>query len=95
LQAGVIDVSHCLLNLFCVSTTKILNILEGAKIESGQARAIAESLEIAFRDQEEDLTRRLMTKHDGSEMKAEIIKWMFLFWIGQVIFTVGIMKFMR
>ena len=95
MQAGVIDVSHCLLNLFCVSTTKILNILEGAKIESGQARAIAESLEIAFRDQEEDLTRRLMTKHDGSEMKAEIIKWMFLFWIGQVIFTVGIMKFMR
>ena len=39
--------------------------------------------------------RRLMTKHDGSEMKAEIIKWMFIFWVGQVIFTVGIMKFMR
>lgn len=78
-----------------MSTTKILNILEGAKIEASQARAIAESLEIAFREQEEDLTRRLMTKHDGSEMKAEIIKWMFLFWVGQVIFTVGIMKFMR
>jgi hypothetical protein len=78
-----------------VSTTKILNILEGAKIEANQARAIAESLEIAFREQEEDLTRRLMTKHDGSEMKAEIFKWMFIFWVGQVIFTVGIMKFMR
>ncbi|MCX6936100.1 MAG: hypothetical protein NTZ01_07945 [Verrucomicrobia bacterium] len=78
-----------------MSTTKILNILEGAKIEAGQARAIAESLEVAFREQEEDLTRRLMTKHDGSEMKAEIIKWMFLFWVGQVIFTMGILKFMR
>jgi len=78
-----------------VSTTKILNILEGAKIEANQARAIAESLEIALREQVEDLTRRLMTKHDGSEMMAEIIKWMFIFWVGQVIFTVGIMKFMR
>ena len=67
-----------------VSTTKILSILEAAQIEPPKARAIAESLELAFREQEDDLTKRLMTKQDGADIKAEIIKWMFLFWIGQI-----------
>jgi hypothetical protein len=40
-----------------MSTTRILNILEAAQIEPPKARAIAESLEIAFREQEDDLTR--------------------------------------
>lgn len=88
-----------------MSTTKILGILEAANIEPPKARAIAESLEIAFREQEEDLTTRLMTKQDGSEIrrelevkiegtKAEIIKWMFLFWLGQVAATVAVVKFL-
>jgi hypothetical protein len=51
-------------------------------------------LEIAFHDQEEDLTKRLMTKQDGAEVKAEIIKWMFLFWIGQTAATAAIVKFL-
>ena len=86
-----------------MSTTKILSVLEAASIEPPKARAIAESLEIAFRDQEDDLTKRLMTKQDGVEMKAdlrkemhgfkaEIIKWMFLFWIGQTVATAAIVK---
>lgn len=77
-----------------VSTTKILGILEAANIEPPKARAIAESLEIAFREQEDDLTKRLMTKQDGSEIKAEIIKWMFLFWLGQVAATVAVVRFL-
>ena len=28
-----------------------------------------------------------------SEMKAEIIKWMFIFWIGQIVVTLGIVYF--
>ena len=86
-----------------MSTTKILGILEAASIEPPQARAIAESLEIAFRDQEDDLTKRLMTKQDGVELKAEIrtemhgfkaeiIKWMFLFWIGQIAVLIAAAK---
>ena len=75
-----------------MSTVKILSILEAASIEPPKARAIAESFEIAFREQEEDLTKRLMTKQDGSELKAEIIKWMFLFWIGQIAVTTAIFK---
>jgi hypothetical protein len=79
---------------FPMSTTKILGILEAANIEPPKARAIAESLEIAFHQQEEDLTKRLMTKQDGAEVKAEIIKWMFLFWIGQTAATAAIVKFL-
>ena len=75
-----------------MSTTKILTILEAANIEAPKARAIAESLEIALKEQEDDLSKRLMTKQDGSEIKAEIIKWMFLFWLGQMAATFAVVK---
>ena len=77
-----------------MSTTKILSILEAAQIEPPKARAIAESLELAFREQEEDLTKRLMTKQDGADIKAEIIKWMFLFWVGQIAVLMAAAKFL-
>ena len=77
-----------------MSTVKILSILEAASIDPPKARAIAESLEVALREQEEDLSKRLMTKQDGSELKAEIIKWMFLFWIGQTVATTALIKFL-
>ena len=55
-----------------MSTVKILSILEAASIEPPKARAIAESLEVAFREQEDDLTKRLMTNEDGAKIRAEI-----------------------
>ena len=96
-----------------MSTVKILSILEAASIEPPKARAIAESLEVAFREQEDDLTKRLMTNEDGAKIraeiktsiaelrteianfKAEIIKWMFLFWIGQMAATAAIVKLLQ
>jgi hypothetical protein len=96
-----------------MSTVKILSILEAASIEPPKARAIAESLEMAFREQEDDLTKRLMTNEDGAKIraeiktsiaelrtemanfKAEIIKWMFLFWIGQMAATAAIVKLLQ
>ena len=89
-----------------MSTVKILSILEAASIEPPKARAIAESFEVAFREQEDDLTKRLMTKQDGADLraelrtemanhKAEIIKWMFLFWIGQMAATAAIVKLLQ
>jgi hypothetical protein len=85
-----------------VSTTKILSILEAAQIEPPKARAIAESLEMAFKEQESDLSKQLMSKQDGSELrrdlesvKAELIKWMFLFWIGQIAVLVAIIKLLK
>jgi hypothetical protein len=72
-----------------MSTVKILSILE-----------------VAFREQEEDLTKRLMTKQDGAELKAELstkiadskaemIKWMFLFWIGQMATTAALITLLQ
>jgi hypothetical protein len=99
-----------------MSTVKILSILEAASIETPKARAIVESIEAAHREQEEDLTKRLMTKQDGEMIRAEIktsiadlrtelstkiadskvemIKWMFLFWIGQLAAIFAIIKFL-
>jgi DNA-binding transcriptional MerR regulator len=89
-----------------MSRAQIPSILEAASIEPPKARAIAESLEVAFREQEDDLTKRLMTKQDGADLraelrtemanhKAEIIKWMFLFWIGQMAATAAIVKLLQ
>lgn len=78
-----------------MSRVKILSILEAASIDPPKARAIAESLEVAFREQEQDLTKTLMTKQDGAELKAEIIKWMFLFWIGQMATTAALLKLLQ
>ena len=33
--------------------------------------------------------QQLATKSDLSDVKADMIKWMFLFWIGQVTVTFG------
>ena len=85
-----------------MSTVKILSILEAASIESPKARAIAESIEVALRENESDLTKTLMTKEDGAklrveiaESKTEVIKWMFLFWIGQMAATAAIVKLLQ
>jgi hypothetical protein len=82
-----------------MSTVKILSILEAASIEPPKARAIAESIELALKENESDLTKTLMTKEDGAklrveiaESKAEVIKWMFLFWIGQAATTAALIK---
>jgi hypothetical protein len=95
-----------LTNFSSMSRAQIPSILEAASIEPPKARAIAESLEVAFREQEDDLTKRLMTKQDGADLraelrtemanhKAEIIKWMFLFWIGQMAATAAIVKLLQ
>jgi hypothetical protein len=55
-----------------MSRAQIPSILEAASIEPPKARAIAESLEVAFREQEDDLTKRLMTKQDGADLRAEL-----------------------
>jgi hypothetical protein len=110
-----------------MSTVKILSILEAASIEPPTARAIAQSFETAFKDQEETLAKNWMTKADEmnlatelraemkslateiraeiktsaaelrtemAQFKTEIIKWMFLFWIGQLAAIFAIIKFL-
>lgn len=42
------------------------------------------------RDKEKDV---LATKEDLANVKSDIIKWMFIFWIGQIAVTLGIIYF--
>lgn len=41
-------------------------------------------------DKENDV---LATKEDLANVKSDIIKWMFIFWIGQIAVTLGIVYF--
>ena len=43
-------------------------------------------------DKEKDI---LATKVDLAEVKADIIKWMFIFWIGQIAVTLAIVYFRK
>ena len=52
---------------------------------------ILSSLEAA---QIEPPKARTMTKKDGADIKAEIIKWMFLFWIDQIAVLIAAAKFL-
>lgn len=42
------------------------------------------------RDKEKDV---LATKEDLANVKSDIIKWMFIFWIGQIAVSLGIIYF--
>jgi hypothetical protein len=47
----------------------------------------------------DELTKELATKADllvlEKKIEAEIIKWMFLFWIGQLVSFIAILKFFK
>ncbi len=55
-----------------------------------QATTIAEAVETALETNNETLFGKVATKEDIANAKAEIIKWMFIFWIGQFASIVGI-----
>jgi hypothetical protein len=38
-------------------------------------------------------TKNLATKQELAETKAELIKWMFIFWVGQLAATFGLLYF--
>lgn len=45
---------------------------------------------------EEKIDRsKLELKQEMAEFKAEMLKWMFLFWIGQAAVVIGIVKFIK
>jgi hypothetical protein len=77
-----------------ISTVKILSILEAAQIEVPKARAIAESIELAFRENEDVQSKRLMTKEDGARLETQLIKWMFGLLVSQAVVVLGGVWFM-
>lgn len=70
-------------------TLKIFEILR-AKFDEPEAKVIASAVEIALETNNSSLLNEVATKDDlrkleikVEQLKAELIKWMFLFWLGQ------------
>ena len=78
-----------------VSILKIFEILEAARVEDRTARAITQAIEKAMDDNNTEQARVLATKTDLAEAKAEIIRWMFLFWLGLIPIIAGLIRFIR
>lgn len=80
---------------------KILEILE-QQLEPVKAKSVAKAIEQAIEENNKELREFLATKEDLAKfqaatkeeianLKAELIKWMFIFWIGQFASIVGVL----
>jgi len=72
-----------------ITITKLYSLLSG-KLGKESAENLTTYIEKKIKEEVEDKTKILATKADLAENKTEIIKWMFVFWIGQVAATFGI-----
>jgi demethoxyubiquinone hydroxylase (CLK1/Coq7/Cat5 family) len=77
----------------------MFNILK-VKLGENEAKALTEYVESQVEKSVEKEKNILATKEDiyklevkMSEMKSDIIKWMFIFWIGQIAVTLGIVYY--
>jgi len=72
-----------------ISITKLDNLLS-LKIGKEPAEVLTSYIEEKIRDEFSDRSQLLATKVDLANTRADLIKWMFIFWIGQVATTLGI-----
>jgi hypothetical protein len=71
-----------------ISTTQLYSILS-EKVGKESAETLTDYIEAKIKSDLEVKSSFLATKQDVAETKAEIIKWMFIFWVGQVLATFG------
>jgi hypothetical protein len=71
-----------------ITITKLFDLLS-MKLDKETAENLTTLIEQKINSGLENKTQIFATKQDLSEIKAEIIKWMFIFWIGQVVTTFG------
>jgi hypothetical protein len=82
-----------------ISITKLYSLLS-SKIGKESAESLTSYVEEKINEEVEDKTKVLATKAEMaqfigqldnkiSETKSEMIKWMFIFWIGQMVTTFG------
>jgi hypothetical protein len=72
-----------------VSITKLYNLLS-LKIGKEPAEVLTSYIEEKIKDEFSDRSQLLATKLDLANTRADIIKWMFIFWIGQTATILGI-----
>ena len=75
-----------------VSEIKLYELLK-AKLGEKEAEAFVEILEKKVDHKFYDAKQLLATKEDLANNKAELIKWMFIFWIGQITVIAGLLTY--
>ena len=77
-----------------VNTLRIYEELR-AKLNDEPAKAIADVIEKSLEEYRENQKEFLVTKVEFREtianLRAELIKWMFIFWVGQIGVITGIL----
>ncbi|MFH1160506.1 MAG: hypothetical protein V1733_06130 [bacterium] len=66
-----------------VTTIDLYNILK-SKIGEKEAKSLVEFVEMKIETKFDEHMEELATKKDLFQVKADMIKWMFIFWVGQV-----------
>ncbi|WP_262246206.1 hypothetical protein [Parapedobacter soli] len=71
-----------------ITITKLYSLLSN-KLGRESAENLTTYIEEKIKDEVGDKTKILATKADLAETKSEVIKWMFIFWIGPIAATFG------
>jgi hypothetical protein len=79
--------------MITVSITKLYDLLS-VKMGSEAAENLTTYIEEKIRDEFISKSTILATKEDLVNLRADNIKWMFIFWIGQVGVTFGFILFL-
>jgi len=74
-----------------VAEIELYEILK-SKLGEKEAKTLVEYIEAKVEKKLEEKHDILATKTDLANMKADIIKWMFLFWIGQLASLAAILQ---
>ena len=77
-----------------MSTTATIRLYEmlKPKLVDQEARMFIQHFEESFDERFAGKLDLLATKVDIAETRADIIKWMFIFWVGQIATVIAIMK---
>ena len=75
-----------------ISITKLYDLLT-AKMGREAAENLTSYIEEKIKDELSNKSELLATKVDLANTKAEIIKWVFIFWLGQIGVTFGFMSY--
>lgn len=72
-----------------VTEIQLFQILK-AKLGEKEAEQLVSFVKEEVKTEFDNKREVLATKEDLANSKADIIKWMFIFWIGQIAVTIGI-----
>jgi hypothetical protein len=71
-----------------VTEIQLFQILK-AKLGEQEAEQLVSYVKAEVKSEFENKREVLTTKEDLANSKADIIKWMFIFWVGQIAVTIG------